>query len=315
MDELRFDGKVVVITGAGRGLGREYALLLASRGARVVVNDLGVAISDTDGRGEAPAVNPADEVVEEIRAAGGEAVANHDSVATTEGGEAIVAASLEAFGRVDVVVNNAGQVRLQPFATFPDEHIETVIATQLRGALNVSRPAWRAMAERDGGRFVNVASGAAYNGVPGGAVYGMAKMGVIGLTRQMAVEGAPVGIAANVVAPFAKTRAGTGFGPIPWSDALGEWMHPRHVAPLVGWLAHDSCPVNGECFSVGTGHFARASLVVTEGLVDRDATIESVAAGAAAILDGPTGEITPWGSPVMARMLAGFDGPTTSAGH
>src|SRR4051812_39095378 len=137
MGELRFDGKVAIITGAGRGLGREYALLLAARGARVVVNDLGVAISDTDGSGDAPAVNPADEVVAEIAAAGGEAVANHDTIATADGGAAIVAAALEAFGSLDVVVNNAGQVRMQPFADFPDEHVATVIGTQLLGTLNV----------------------------------------------------------------------------------------------------------------------------------------------------------------------------------
>ena len=166
MDELRFDDTVAIITGAGRGLGREYALLLASRGAKVVVNDLGVAISDTDGVGEAPATNPADEVVAEITAAGGEAVANHDSVATTEGGAAIVATALDTWGKVDVVVNNAGQVRLQPFADFPDEHIATVISTQLLGALNVSRPAWRAMAAAGGGRFVNVSSGCGLRRVP-----------------------------------------------------------------------------------------------------------------------------------------------------
>ena len=117
--QLRFDGKVAIITGAGRGLGREYALLLAARGAKVVVNDLGVAISDTDGSGEAPATNPADDVVAEIAAAGGEAVANHDTIATADGGAAIVAAAVDAFGTVDVVVNNAGQVRMQPFGDVP----------------------------------------------------------------------------------------------------------------------------------------------------------------------------------------------------
>src|SRR6185436_9094346 len=190
MTELRFDGKVAVVTGSGRNLGREYALLLASRGARVVVNDFGVAISDTDGSGEAPSVNPADDVVREIADAGGEAVANHDSVATAKGGRAIVQTALEAFGRVDVVVNNAGQVRMAPFAEFSDDLTDTVIDTQLRGVLNVSRPAWRAMTESGadggGGRFVNVSSGAAFGGVPDGSVYSMAKMGVVGLTRAMA---------------------------------------------------------------------------------------------------------------------------------
>jgi NAD(P)-dependent dehydrogenase (short-subunit alcohol dehydrogenase family) len=310
MDEMRFDDRVVVITGAGRGLGREYALLLASRGARVVVNDLGVAITDTGEGGEAPTTNPADEVVAEIAAAGGQAVANHDTIATTSGGEAIVATALDTWGRVDVVVNNAGQVRLAPFGTFADDHLDTVLDTQLRGTVNVSRPAWRWMAENGGGRIVNVSSGAAFGGVPDGSVYGMAKLGVVGLARQLSVEGAPLGIAVNVIAPYAKTRPGTGFGPIPWSDELAEWLHPRLVAPLVGWLAHADCPVTGECFSVGAGHVARVSLAVNEGYLDRDATIESIAAHLDDVTGGPTTEVTPTTSTVMARMFGGYRGPT-----
>jgi NAD(P)-dependent dehydrogenase (short-subunit alcohol dehydrogenase family) len=306
MSELRFDGKVVVVTGAGRNLGREYALLFAARGARVLVNDLGVGISDTDGVADAPTDPPAESVVAEIVAAGGEAVANPDTIATPEGGRAIVDAALDAFGAVDVVVNNAGQVRMAPFPELTEAQLDAVIDTQLRGALNVGRPAWAVMAERGGGRFVNVSSGAAFGGVPGGAVYGMAKMGVIGLTRAMASEGRDVGIAANVIAPYAKTRPGTGFGPFPASDELNEWLAPRLVAPLVGWLAHEACPVSGECFSVGGGHYARVGLEVTEGLVDRDATIETIAAGASAILDSPATPITTTVSDNMRRMFEGF---------
>ena len=306
-DELRFDGKVAIVTGAGRNLGREYALLLAARGARVVVNDLGVAISDTEDLGDAPVADPAADVVAEIVAAGGEAVANRDSVATGDGGEAIVQTALDTWGRVDVVVNNAGQVRMGAFADFPDAHIETLLATQLRGHLNVSRPAWRAMAVSGGGRFVNVASASAF-GLPGGAVYGMTKMGVIGLTRSMAAEGREAGIVANVIAPYAKTRPGTGMGPFPWSEALGEWLAPRKVAPAVAWLAHASCPANGECFSVGAGHLAKVSLVVTEGFVDREPTPESYAAHAGEILGGTTTEVTPTSSRAFARMFEGYAG-------
>jgi len=308
MDELRFDGKVVIITGAGRGLGREYALLFAARGAKVVVNDLGVAISDTDGSGEAPATNPAEEVVAEITAAGGEAIANVDSVATTEGGAAIVAAGLDAFGGVDVVVNNAGQVRMQPFGGFPDEHVATVIATQLLGTLNVSRPAWRAMVERGGGRFVNVSSGAAYGGFEGSSVYSMAKAGVIGLTGAMAAEGAPVGITANVVAPYAKTRPGTGFGRIPWSPALAEWLHPSKVAPLVAWLAHPSCDASGECYAVGAGHVSRVAFAVNEGFTDRDLTPETVAEHAADLAAPATFPVSGPGSPLMRSMMGDYPG-------
>jgi NAD(P)-dependent dehydrogenase (short-subunit alcohol dehydrogenase family) len=304
---LRFDDKVVIVTGAGRNLGREYALLFASLGAKVVVNDLGVAISDTQDVGSETVSDPAQEVVAEIQAAGGEAVANRDSVATPEGGAAIVQTALDSWGRVDVVVNNAGQVRLGPFADFPEAHIDTLLATQLRGHLNVSRPAWRAMAAHGGGRFVNVSSGSAW-GLPGGAVYGTVKMGVIGLTRSMAAEGAADGIRANVITPYAKTRPGTGMGPFPWSETLGEWLSPRKVAPVVGWLAHEECPANGECFTVGAGHVARVSLTVTDGFVDRELTIDSIAAHADEILHGPTSEITAVGSSSFARMFDGYPG-------
>jgi NAD(P)-dependent dehydrogenase (short-subunit alcohol dehydrogenase family) len=304
--QLRFDGKVAIITGAGRGLGREYALMLAGRGAKVVVNDLGVAISDTDGSGEAPATNPADDVVAEIVAAGGEAVANYDTIATVEGGAAIVATAVDAFGTVDVVVNNAGQVRMQSFGQFADEHVATVIGTQLLGTLNVSRPAWRVMAERGAGRFVNVSSGAAYGGFAGSSVYSMAKAGVIGLTIAMAAEGAEVGIAANVVAPYAKTRPGTGFGPIPWSEDLASWLHPSKVAPVVAWLAHASCDVTGECFAAGAGHVARVVFGVNEGFTDRDLTPESVAAHSPQLAAPAFSPVGGPSSPLMPNMMAGF---------
>jgi len=308
MEELRFDGRVAVITGAGRGLGREYALLLASRGARVVVNDFGVAISDTDDTGEAPATNPADEVVAGIIAAGGVAVADHNTVATVEGGESIIATALEAFGTVDICVNNAGQVRMQPFATFPDEHIATVISTQLLGTLHVGRAAWRVMEARGGGRIINVSSGAAYGGFERSTVYSMAKAGVIGLTIAMAAEGAPHGIAVNVIAPFAKTRPGTGFGPIPWSEDLAEWLHPRRVAPLVAWLAHERCEVTGRCYAVGAGHVAQVAFAVNEGFTDRDLTPESVAAHAEALAVPPAFLTGSPESPFMTNLMAGFTG-------
>ena len=308
MAELRFDGKAAIVTGSGRNLGREYALLLASRGARVVVNDLGVAISDTDGSGEAPPSNPSDDVVREIVGAGGDAVANYDSVATAAGGKAIVQTALDAFGRVDVVVNNAGQVRMAPFAEFSDDLTDTVIDTQMRGLLNVSRPAWRAMSESGtGGRFVNVSSGAAFGGVPDGSVYSMAKMGVVGVTRAMASEGRPAGIAANVISPSAKTRQGTGFGPIPWSPELAEWLHPRLVAPLVGWLAHEACPLTGEWFTVGGGHVARVGITVTEGYLDRDATIDSIATHVDDIMESPTSSLGGGGGE-MSKMMRDYPG-------
>lgn len=306
MEQLRFDGKVVVITGSGRGLGREYALLLAQRGARVVVNDFGVAISDVDDGGEVPSVNPADEVVAEILAAGGTAVANHDTIATVDAARSIIETAMEAFGTVDVCVNNAGQVRMQPFAEFPEEHIDTVVNTQLRGTLNVSREAWKVMERNGGGRIINVSSGAGFGGFERSSVYSMAKAGVIGLTMAMAEEGRAVGINVNVIAPYAKTRLGTAFGPIPWSEGLGEWLHPRKVAPLVAWLAHESCGVSGECFAVGAGHVARVGFAVNSGYTDRELTPELIAEHHAAITAPPTLPLSGPDAPLMSALMEGY---------
>lgn len=308
METLTFDGAVAVITGAGRGLGREYALLLAQRGARVVVNDFGVGISDVDDSGEAPVVNPADEVVAEILAAGGVAVANHDTVATVDGARSIVGTALDAFGTVDICVNNAGQVRMQPFPTFPDEHIATVVSTQLLGTLNVGRAAWRVMADNGGGRIVNVSSGAGFGGFENSSVYSMAKAGVIGLTIAMAKEGASSGIGVNVIAPYAKTRLGTGFGPVPWSEDLAEWLHPRKVAPVVAWLAHRSCTVSGQCFAVGAGHVARVAFSVNDGFTDGELTPELVSAHVDEITAVPTYPTEGPDSPLMASMMRGYPG-------
>lgn len=272
----------------------------------MVVNDLGVGISDSDGRAEAPASNPADDVVNEIVAAGGRAVANRDSIATVEGGRSIVQCAIDSFGRVDVVVNNAGQVRMAPFEDFPEESIDALIDTQLRGTLNVSRPAWKWMRANGGGRIVNVSSGAAFGGVPNGAVYAMAKMGVIGLTRGMASEGAPLGIHVNVVVPYAKTRPGTAFGPIPWSDALGEWLSPRLVAPLVVCLAHRDCPLNGETISVGAGWAGGVHIELSDGYTNRDATADELLAEMSAVMGEPRSPVTATASKAVRHLMAGF---------
>jgi NAD(P)-dependent dehydrogenase (short-subunit alcohol dehydrogenase family) len=310
MTDIRFDGKVVVITGAGRNLGREYALAFAARGARVVVNDLGVGISDTDGNSPAPEINPADDVVAEITNLGREAVANYDTIATPEGGHAIINTALSAFGTVDIVVNNAGQVRMAPFEDFPEESIDALLNTQLRGTLNVSRPAWKVMREKGGGRFVNVSSGAAFGGVPNGSVYGMAKMGAIGLTRGMAAEGKALGIVCNIVAPYAKTRPGSGFGPIPWSEELQEWLHPKYVSPLVLWLAHDSCPYTGETFSVGGGWYAGMNITLAPGFTSRDDSPEIFVGHEQELFSGEHSIVTPQASQAVRNLLKGFRGPT-----
>lgn len=305
---IDFEDRVVIVTGAGRNLGREYALAFADRGASVVVNDLGVGLSDTDGRADAPPNNPADDVVAEIRSRGGFAVANHDSVSTADGGRSIVATALDCFGRLDVVVNNAGQVRLAPFEDFPEASIDALIDTQLRGALNVSRPAWRHMRTAGGGRIVNVSSGAAFGGVPDGSVYAMAKMGVIGLTRGMASEGREHGIAVNVVVPYAKTRPGTGFGPIPWSDELGAWLDPALVAPLVVWLGHDSCELSGETICVGAGWQGAVRTSLVEGFADRGLAPETIGERWRDMFEGAESPLTAFSSSAVRHLLRGYRG-------
>jgi NAD(P)-dependent dehydrogenase (short-subunit alcohol dehydrogenase family) len=305
-EELRWDGRVAVITGAGRNLGREYALLLASRGAKVVVNDLGIAISDTDGSGDAPAENPAHAVVTEIRAAGGEAIANTGDVTSAAGGEAIVGAALGEWGRVDVLINNAGVVRQAPFEDYGPELTAPVFASQLDGHFNVSRPAWRAMKEQGFGRILNLSSGAGLWGVPQMAGYSTAKMGIVGLTRALAQEGAAHGIAVNAMAPNAKTRPG-GFGPIPASPQLHEWLSLDVVAAVAVWLVHETCTVTGECFTVGGGYVGRVMVAVNDGWRgERPLTPESVRAGWADVMaDGPWTPL-PAGSGDIGRMLEGF---------
>ncbi len=306
-DTLRFDNRVAVVTGAGRNLGRVYALALAERGARVVVNDLGVAISDTDGSGDGPSENPALAVVREIQALGGEAVASTDSVATADGGAAIIDTALDAFGRVDIVVNNAGVVRTAPFPDLGTDLLQPVLDTQIASVFHVTGPAWRRMAEQGYGRIVNVSSGSAFSGVPGLSAYGGAKAGVIGLTRQMAAEGAACGIKVNVIAPYAKTRPGTGFGPIPPSDELNAWMRPEYLTPLVNLLAHDACPVTGECFAAGAGYVSRVVWSTTEGLVDRNMTTESLLRDWTHVMDTDGMAVVGYnGGGTTHKMLAGF---------
>ncbi len=239
MSELRFDGRVAIITGAGGGLGREHALLLASRGAKVVVNDLGGAV---DGSGAS--AGPAEQVVKEIEALGGSAVADGSSVATPEGGEAIVATAVEAFGRVDIVVNNAGILRDKSFQNMTPELAAAVLDVHLRGAFNVTRPAWIRMREAGYGRILVTSSNSGILGNFGQSNYGAAKMGLVGLARVLAHEGVRYGIKVNVLAPMARTRMTAELlGPV------ADWLDPALVAPVAAWLVHEDCPVTGEIYS------------------------------------------------------------------
>ncbi len=266
MADLGFDGKVAIITGAGGGLGRSHALVLAKRGALVVVNDLGGSVDGTGGSETA-----AQKVVDEIKAAGGEAVPNYDSVATPEGGANIVKTAIDAFGRVDIIINNAGILRDASFKNMTPDQLNPVLDVHLRGAFYVTRPAWSIMREQGYGRIINTASGAGVFGNFGQANYGAAKMGLVGLTRVLAVEGAKNNIKANAIAPVAKTRMTEELlGPI------ADKVAPEYVTPLVTYLAHETCPVSGEVYSVGGGRVARVFIGVTPGFVDHELTPESV---------------------------------------
>ncbi len=247
MSEIRYDGRVAVITGAGGGLGKTYAMMMASRGASIVVNDLGGA---SDGTGSGSSM--ADQAVQEIIDAGGKAVANYDSVATPEGGENIIKTALDAFGKVDIVVNNAGILRDKSFVKLPPADLEIVLDVHLKGAFFVSQPAFRAMKENGYGRFVFASSGAGIFGNFGQSNYGAAKTGLVGLSNVLSVEGDKYNIKSNVIAPIARTRMTEALlGP------LAEALDPEFVTPLVAFLCSEDCDFAHEIFDVGGGRYAR----------------------------------------------------------
>jgi NAD(P)-dependent dehydrogenase (short-subunit alcohol dehydrogenase family) len=251
---------VVIVSGAGRGLGREYAVGCARRGASVVVNDLGC---DMDGVGEDPSV--ADAVVDDIRRAGGIAVASYDSVATPEGGQAIVARATAEFGRLDAVVSNAGVYSMMPFEDIPVETWRRMRSVHLDGAFHVSQPAFKVMKTQDGGgRFVFVASAAGAFGIPMAAHYAAAKAGVMGLTNNIAYEGAPYRIKANAILPFGISRmALSGGEPVP--GTVLAHSSPELVAVLVTFLASRSCDFTHRFFSACAGRYARVFIGLAEG--------------------------------------------------
>jgi len=273
-DEIRLDGRVAIITGAGGGLGRVYALEFAKRGAKVVVNDLGGA---RDGSGEG-SQSPAQKVVEEIKALGGEAVANYDTVATPEGGERIVKAALDAFGTVDILVNNAGILRDKSLLKMEPETWQAVLDVHLNGAYHVTKPAFALMKEKGYGRIVMTTSAAGLYGNFGQTNYGSAKMGLVGLMNTLKLEGAKYDIKVNTVAPIAASRLMADIIP---AEVLDK-MKPEFVAPLVLFLSSEKCPVTGRIYNAGVGYYGRAAMMTTPGTVIGDGkkipTVEEVAA-------------------------------------
>jgi len=284
-NELRFDGQVAVVTGAGGGLGKQYALLLAARGARIVVNDTGGSVA-----GDGSNIEAAHAAAEEIRRQGGQAVADTHSVTSPEGGQAIVDTALRAWGRVDIVINNAGIVGDAPFEEMTADRLNPLMDVHLKGAFYVTRPAWTVMREQRYGRILNTCSAAGILGAERMSNYGAAKTGLIGFTRVLAAEGAERNIKVNAIAPIAYTRmlahSVDGAGQqddeearAVLDDLVGQYLQkldPALVAPVAAFLTHRECPVSGEIYTVGAGHVARFFIGRTKGFYRPGLSVEDV---------------------------------------
>jgi NAD(P)-dependent dehydrogenase (short-subunit alcohol dehydrogenase family) len=308
VSEHTFEGRVAVVTGAGRGIGRAYAQLLASRGASVVVNDLGGSI---DGVGEDAGV--ASRVVAGIVEAGGAAVADGSNVSAPEGGESLIAMAIEQFGRIDILINNAGIIRWAGFPEADAENLASHLAVHVTGSFNTTRAAWPHMVDQGYGRIVMTTSSGLF-GLPKNLSYAAAKGAVIGLTRSLTTAGAPHGIKVNLIAPGAFTRM-AGQSPAE-ADATGggtgsAQMSPDLVAPMVAFLAHEDCPVSGEIYAAGFGRFARIFIASTEGYVHptSEPTVEDIAQHWATINDEEgyyvPADLMAWSSAFMAHLEPG----------
>ena len=299
MNEYGFVGRVAVVTGAGRGIGRAHALLLAERGASVVVNDLGGSME-----GEGVDAEPAAAVAAEIIAAGGVSVADTSDVASEAGAQRLVDTAVERFGRLDVLVNNAGIMRWAGFPKADAEDLESHLAVHLGGSFNTARAAWPHMVEQNYGRIVMTTSSGVF-GLPKNLSYAAAKAAVIGLTRSLKTAGAAHGIKINLIAPAAYTRMA---GVAPDDSPEATQMSPDLVAPMVAFLAHEDCPVSGEIYAAGAGRFARIFIAQTQGYVHPTPgpTVEDVAQHWAEIND-EAGYFVPadlmgWSAAFMAHL-------------
>ncbi len=266
-ESIRLDGKVALVTGGGRGLGRAHALELAARGAKVLVNDLGCGLF---GEGEDSSV--AAEVVREIEQAGGEAEANTLAIEKPENAKAIVEHAVERFGRLDIVVNNAGFLRRRPFADHTAEMVDDIIAVHLKGSYFISQAAFAVMEQQGYGRFVFTTSPGGTRGNPWVTAYGAAKAGIIGLAQCVALAGEPVGIKANVISPFAATRMGQAMETKSPQEEVGQHadilagvLDPRHASAAVVYLASEGCELNHTILTVGGGRVALSAIVIGEG--------------------------------------------------
>ncbi|MFT3754471.1 MAG: SDR family NAD(P)-dependent oxidoreductase [Pseudoxanthomonas sp.] len=317
MSSIEFNNRVVIVTGAGGGLGRAHALEFARRGASVVVNDLGGSAA-----GQGASSSAADKVVEEIAAAGGKAVANHDSVSTRSGGAAIVQCAMDHFGRVDALVNNAGFLRNKRFEDMGDAELDAIIDVHLKAAFYVTQPAYRVMQQQEYGRIVFTSSASGAFGSPEQTNYGAAKAGLIGLMQCLALEGRKFGILTNAILPTAGTRLMGEMSPEWYAEMLPQdkmvdisfmqgAMDPGYVTPLVAYLASERNQTTRGIFSASGGRFARAFVGVAEGWfgpIDRASTAEEIEANWAQIEDRATyytpASVTDENGPIFARRIA-----------
>lgn len=298
-DRLSFAGQVVLITGAARGLGRAYANLLAARGARLVLNDIGVSAA-----GAEPSAAIAEAAAAEIRSAGGDIVADANDISTEGGAAAAVATAVDRYGRIDAVINNAGFVRSGPITSTTLADFDAMLDVHARGAFFVSRAAWRPMQAQGYGRIVLVTSSGAIYGQRGLCAYAAGKGAIIGMTRALAIEGEPLGIRINALAPLAYTRLAAGIPDEEHRAHFERHAHVDQVAPMAAVLAHRDCPVNGMMFDVGGGRFARVFLAEGDGFIDPQPTPESVRDHFEAILSDSGYETAEDTDAAVARTVA-----------